>query len=50
MPTLFPDVHDWSSVWKLFTGAPVLVTAYICHYNGATSELINCRQICADYV
>ena len=34
MPQLFPDVHDWPSVWRLFTAAPVLVTAYICHYNG----------------
>ncbi|XP_052141246.1 amino acid transporter AVT6A-like [Oryza glaberrima] len=33
MPKLFPDVHDWSSTWRLFTAAPVLVTAYICHYN-----------------
>ncbi|CAD6249648.1 unnamed protein product [Miscanthus lutarioriparius] len=33
MPRLFPDVHDWPSVWRLFTAAPVLVTAYICHYN-----------------
>jgi solute carrier family 38 (sodium-coupled neutral amino acid transporter), member 2 len=41
MPTLFPDVHDWSSIWKLFTAAPVLVTAYICHYNGVNFELIN---------
>jgi solute carrier family 38 (sodium-coupled neutral amino acid transporter), member 2 len=34
MPQLFPDVHDWPSIWRLFTAAPVLVTAYICHYNG----------------
>ncbi|KAL6633621.1 hypothetical protein ACP70R_026292 [Stipagrostis hirtigluma subsp. patula] len=33
MPKLFPDVHDWPSIWRLFTAAPVLVTAYICHYN-----------------
>ncbi|RLN08130.1 hypothetical protein C2845_PM11G27300 [Panicum miliaceum] len=33
MPQLFPDVHDWPSIWRLFTAAPVLVTAYICHYN-----------------
>lgn len=33
MPMLFPDVHDWPSIFKLFTAAPVLVTAYICHYN-----------------
>ncbi|KAG8059565.1 hypothetical protein GUJ93_ZPchr0002g25443 [Zizania palustris] len=33
MPKLFPDVHDWDSIWRLFTAAPVIVTAYICHYN-----------------
>ncbi|KAF0935993.1 hypothetical protein E2562_037756 [Oryza meyeriana var. granulata] len=33
MPKLFPDVHEWNSIWRLFTAAPVLVTAYICHYN-----------------
>jgi sodium-coupled neutral amino acid transporter 2 len=43
MPQLFADVHDWTSIWRLFTAAPVLVTAYICHYNGniKNSELIN---------
>jgi sodium-coupled neutral amino acid transporter 2 len=34
MPKLFPDVHDWESIFRIFTAAPVLVTAYICHYNG----------------
>lgn len=34
MPKLFPDIDGLSSVWKLFTAVPVLVTAYICHYNG----------------
>ncbi|VAI90486.1 unnamed protein product [Triticum turgidum subsp. durum] len=33
MPKLFPEIDDLSSVWKLFTAVPVLVTAYICHYN-----------------
>ncbi|KAM0925199.1 hypothetical protein ACQ4PT_004360 [Festuca glaucescens] len=33
MPKLFPDVNDWESIFRLFTAAPVLVTAYICHYN-----------------
>ncbi|EPS74442.1 hypothetical protein M569_00312 [Genlisea aurea] len=33
MPRLFPDVTDWSSLLKLFTVVPVLVTGYICHYN-----------------
>lgn len=33
MPRLLPDVTDMASFWKLFTVVPVLVTAYICHYN-----------------
>ncbi|XP_028792455.1 amino acid transporter AVT6B-like [Neltuma alba] len=33
MPRLFPVVTDFMSFFKLFTVAPVLVTAYICHYN-----------------
>eukprot|EP01018_Ginkgo_biloba_P036703 Gb_40430 [translate_table: standard] len=32
MPRLLPDV-DQASFFKLFTVAPVIVTAYICHYN-----------------
>lgn len=34
MPRLLPSVTDLASFWKLFTVVPVLVTAYICHYNG----------------
>ena len=34
MPRLLPDVTDLTSFWNLFTVVPVLVTAYICHYNG----------------
>lgn len=34
MPRLLPEVTDFTSVFKLFTVVPVLVTAYICHYNG----------------
>lgn len=34
MPRLLPDVTDVSSFFKCFTVVPVLVTAYICHYNG----------------
>ena len=34
MPRLMPDVTDMTSFWKLFTTVPVLVTAFICHYNG----------------
>ncbi|XP_010528441.1 PREDICTED: probable sodium-coupled neutral amino acid transporter 6 [Tarenaya hassleriana] len=33
MPRLLPDVTDLASFWNLFTVVPVLVTAYICHYN-----------------
>ncbi|KAL6607020.1 hypothetical protein ACP70R_042673 [Stipagrostis hirtigluma subsp. patula] len=33
MPKLFPSIPDLSSVWELFTAVPVLVTAYVCHYN-----------------
>ncbi|KAL0431808.1 UNVERIFIED_CONTAM: Amino acid transporter AVT6A [Sesamum radiatum] len=33
MPRLFPDVTNLASFFKLFTAVPVLVTAYICHYN-----------------
>ncbi|KAK9016054.1 hypothetical protein V6N11_007139 [Hibiscus sabdariffa] len=33
MPNLLPDVTDLTSFWQLFTVFPVLVTAYICHYN-----------------
>lgn len=34
MPRWLPTISNISSVWKLFTVVPVLVTAYICHYNG----------------
>ena len=34
MPRLLPNVTDLSSFWRLFTVVPVLVNAYICHYNG----------------
>ncbi|KAJ8491237.1 hypothetical protein OPV22_012958 [Ensete ventricosum] len=33
MPKLFPDIPDLTSVWNFFTVVPVIVTAYICHYN-----------------
>ncbi|KAH9309406.1 hypothetical protein KI387_037317 [Taxus chinensis] len=33
MPRLLPDVTDQAAFWKLFTVVPVMVTAYICHYN-----------------
>ncbi|XP_059449503.1 amino acid transporter AVT6A-like [Corylus avellana] len=33
MPRFLPDVTDLTSFFELFTVVPVLVTAYICHYN-----------------
>ncbi|KAG2278731.1 hypothetical protein Bca52824_061286 [Brassica carinata] len=33
MPRLLPDVSDLTSFLNLFTVVPVLVTAFICHYN-----------------
>eukprot|EP01018_Ginkgo_biloba_P041240 Gb_00075 [translate_table: standard] len=33
MPRLLPNVDDQASFLKLFTVVPVIVTAYICHYN-----------------
>ncbi|KAL8531547.1 hypothetical protein ACS0TY_008227 [Phlomoides rotata] len=32
-PRFLPDVADINSVWALFTVVPVLVTAYVCHFN-----------------
>ena len=34
MPRLLPEIVDISSFLKLFTAVPVVVTAYVCHYNG----------------
>ncbi|CBI16906.3 unnamed protein product, partial [Vitis vinifera] len=47
MPRLLPDVTDLTSFWKLFTVVPILVTAYICHYNVHTidNELEDSTQI-----
>ncbi|KAG9148455.1 hypothetical protein Leryth_024456 [Lithospermum erythrorhizon] len=33
MPRMLPEVPNLASVFHLFTVVPVLVTAYICHYN-----------------
>ncbi|KAF7822353.1 putative sodium-coupled neutral amino acid transporter 6 [Senna tora] len=33
MPRLFPVITDFTSFINLFTVVPVLVTAFICHYN-----------------
>ncbi|XP_048495359.1 amino acid transporter AVT6A [Beta vulgaris subsp. vulgaris] len=32
-PPLFPRIDDLASFWNLFTAVPVLVCAYLCHYN-----------------
>ncbi|OVA15418.1 Amino acid transporter [Macleaya cordata] len=47
MPRLLPEIPDLTAVWKLFTVVPVLVTAYICHYNVHTinNELEDSSQI-----
>ncbi|XP_010927988.1 amino acid transporter AVT6A [Elaeis guineensis] len=47
MPKLFPDIPNLVSIWNLFTVVPVLVTAYICHYNVHTidNELEDSSQI-----
>jgi sodium-coupled neutral amino acid transporter 2 len=47
MPRLFPEVTDFTSLFKLFTVVPVLVTAYICHYNvhSIDNELEDTTQI-----
>ncbi|KAL3629488.1 Amino acid transporter avt6a [Castilleja foliolosa] len=47
MPRLLPDVTDLTSFLNLFTVVPVLVTAYICHYNVHTidNELEDRKQI-----
>uniref|UniRef100_A0A0D9YNK9 Amino acid transporter transmembrane domain-containing protein n=1 Tax=Oryza glumipatula TaxID=40148 RepID=A0A0D9YNK9_9ORYZ len=33
IPKLFPELDGTNSIWELFTAVPVVVTAYICHYN-----------------
>ncbi|KAK6133780.1 hypothetical protein DH2020_032491 [Rehmannia glutinosa] len=33
MPRFLPVATDINSVWALFTVVPVLVTAYVCHFN-----------------
>ncbi|KAL9226485.1 hypothetical protein vseg_002292 [Gypsophila vaccaria] len=47
MPRLLPNITDISSFWNLFTVVPVLVTAFICHYNVHTinNELEDSTQI-----
>ncbi|GAB2297112.1 Amino acid transporter avt6a [Dionaea muscipula] len=38
MPRLLPEITDIASTWELFTVVPVLVTAYVCHYNVHTID------------
>ncbi|XP_010942248.1 amino acid transporter AVT6A [Elaeis guineensis] len=47
MPRLFPKISDLASVWNLFTAVPVVVTAYICHFNvhSIDNELEDSSQI-----
>ncbi|XP_030468906.1 amino acid transporter AVT6A-like [Syzygium oleosum] len=47
MPRMLPDITDLASFWNLFTVVPVLVTAYICHYNvhSIDNELEDSTQI-----
>ncbi|XP_023527556.1 amino acid transporter AVT6A-like [Cucurbita pepo subsp. pepo] len=47
MPRLFPEIIDVSSFLKLFTAVPVVVTAYVCHYNvhNISNELEDPSQI-----
>lgn len=47
MPRLLPDITDLASFWKIFTVVPVLVTAYICHYNGMLLKIApTSKSIC----
>ncbi|XP_020571296.1 sodium-coupled neutral amino acid transporter 2-like [Phalaenopsis equestris] len=47
MPKLFPVIPNLASVWNLFTAVPVLVTAFICHFNvhSIDNELEDSSQI-----
>ncbi|KAJ7953980.1 Amino acid transporter [Quillaja saponaria] len=38
MPRLLPKVTDSASFWNLFTAVPVIVTAFVCHYNVHTID------------
>ncbi|XP_061353232.1 amino acid transporter AVT6A-like isoform X1 [Gastrolobium bilobum] len=37
-PRLLPNILDITSIWNLFTAVPVLVTAFVCHYNVHTID------------
>ncbi|KAL0919173.1 hypothetical protein M5K25_011249 [Dendrobium thyrsiflorum] len=47
MPKLFPVIPDLKSIWNLFTAVPILVTAFICHFNvhSIDNELEDSSQI-----
>lgn len=50
MPRLLPDVTDVTSFLDLFTVVPVLVTAYICHYNGMQTDFfVNVSHLSLEY-
>lgn len=51
MPRLLPDVTNVTSFFDLFTVVPVLVTAYICHYNGIQTDLfVNVSHLSIAYI
>ncbi|KAG6396692.1 hypothetical protein SASPL_142847 [Salvia splendens] len=39
-PRLLPDISSFNSnsIWSLFTVVPVLVTAYVCHFNASSAS------------
>lgn len=45
-PRLLPNITDVTSIWNLFTAVPVLVTAFVCHYNGKLANSM-CYTICS---
>ncbi|XP_022155039.1 amino acid transporter AVT6A-like [Momordica charantia] len=47
MPRMLPEIFDVTSFLKLFTAVPVVVTAYVCHYNvhNISNELEDPSQI-----
>jgi len=45
IPRFLPNITNITSVWNLFTVVPVLVTAFICHFNGKLAD-DNINGIC----
>ena len=39
LPAFLPRIDDFASFWNLFTAVPVLVSAYLCHFNGMLYNL-----------